>query len=198
MSRFTKASVLSAALLLAACNAPAPENSEIEVPTEEVSSSSSNVDHTADSITFTGKSNIVNHEGRFESFTVDFKRDAATPEDLTKASLVVTIAMDSVKSDPGVEDHMKREDFFNVAQFPQATFTTTSIVAAPAAGEYVLNGDITLKGVTKQVSIPAIIDGTTLMASYDLPRRDFGVGNDSYGDKLLEEIVPVEIRLILE
>lgn len=197
MSRFAKLSVLSATLLLAACNAPAPENTEPDVPAMDQASSSSHADAES-SITFTGKSNIINHEGHFERFTTDIERDATTPDDLTKAALTVTIDMTSVQSDPGVTGHMQKEDFFDVAQYPEATFSTTSITAGTTPGEYVLNGDITIKGVTKQVSINATVDGDMLTAHYDLPRKDFGVGNDSYGDKLLEEIVPVDITLHLE
>lgn len=200
MSRFTKVSVLSAALVLAACNAPAPTPEDAAQSESSAATSSESTDsmHSESSITFVGKSNIIDHQGTFETFTAVLTRDATTPADLTKATLAVTIDMDSVKSDPGVEGHMKREDFFDVAQFPQATFTTTSITAGSAEGEYVLNGDMTIKGVTKQVSIPAMIDGSMLMATYDLPRKDFAIGNDSYGDKFLEEFVPLEIHLILE
>lgn len=199
MSRFTKATVLSAALLLAACNSPANTTDDTaQADTLVASSASSESMMMEDSITFTGKSNIINHDGYFETFTSEFTADAATPEDLTKGSLVVTIDMNSVKSDPGVEGHMKREDFFDVITYPEATFTTTSIEAGAVLGEYVLNGDLTVKGVTKQVSIPAMYDGDMLTATYDLPRKEFSIGNDSYGDKFLEEFVPVEISLHLK
>ncbi len=199
MSGLSKITVLSAALLLAACNSSAP-TAELDTLADAAaeSSASSEAMVMEDSITFEGRSNIVNHPGYFETFTAELTRDATTPDDLTKASLMVTIDMNSAKSDPGMEGHLKKADFFDVEQFPEATFKTTSITAGTDAGTYVLNGDMTVKGVTKQVAINATVDGNMLTATYAMPRKDFGVGNDSYGNKFLEAMVPVTITLHLE
>lgn len=199
MYRSSRIALLSAALLLAACQAQKPaEPEKTPEPEQAMDAMEHSSEHmTEQGITFVGKSNIINHQGHFEKYSVQLTRDTGSPEDLTKASLLVMIDMDSVKSDPGVEGHMKREDFFNVAAYPESTFKTTSIDAGASSGEYILNGDLTIKGVTKQVSIPAKVDGDMLEAHYDLPRKDFGVGNDSYGNKFLEEFVPLDIHVEL-
>jgi len=42
----------------------------------------------------------------------------------------------------------------------------------------------------------AEITDAALTAHYDLPRQEFGIGNDSYGDKLLDPLVPVDVKLV--
>jgi polyisoprenoid-binding protein YceI len=82
------------------------------------------------------------------------------------------------------EAHIKAPDFFDVAQFPTATFVSTA-VRADGDG-YVLDGDFTLKGVTKPVTMTLVFNGTSpgmgrgevagFDASVVLSRKDFGVG----------------------
>ncbi len=149
------------------------------------------VDLTQSSITFVGGSDIIDHDGGFNTFTVTITPDATTPSDFTKASVEATIDVASVYTDSnGLTGHLQREDFFDVANHPQVTFTSTEIVKTGDTS-YDITGDLTVKGVTKQVTFDAEVSDTAVVAMLDLPRRDFGIGNDHYGDKLLDETVPV-------
>jgi polyisoprenoid-binding protein YceI len=82
------------------------------------------------------------------------------------------------------EAHIKAPDFFDVAQFPTATFVSTAVRAD--GDDYVLDGDFTLKGVTKPVTMRLVFNGVNpgmgrgevggFDASVVLSRSDFGVG----------------------
>jgi polyisoprenoid-binding protein YceI len=114
---------------------------------------------------------------------------------LEAASITVAIDVTSVKTDAGVQDHLLREDFFDAEQFPEATFTSTSIESL-GGDRYEITGELTIKGATETVTLNATITDLYMLVNYDLPRQTFGVGNDSYGDKLLETLVPVEAKLV--
>ena len=100
-------------------------------------------------------------------------------------SVAAEIDVDSV--DTGNEQreaHIKAADFFDVAQFPTATFVSTAVRAD--GDDYVLDGDFTLKGVTKPVALTLVFNGVNPgmgrgeVAGFDaavvLSRKDFGVG----------------------
>jgi polyisoprenoid-binding protein YceI len=72
--------------------------------------------------------------------------------DLTKSS--VQIAIDVAGIDTGVaprDNDLRGANFFDTAQYPTATFTSTSIVKSGAG--YTVNGNLTLHGVTKPVTL---------------------------------------------
>src|ERR1700733_8623613 len=81
--------------------------------------------------------------GAFEKFS-----GAITFADDGTPSVTAEIAVDSVHTGNDQRDaHIKAADFFNVDQYPTATFTSTAV--RDNGDRYVLDGDFTLKGVTK-------------------------------------------------
>ncbi|MEQ1849113.1 MAG: YceI family protein [Candidatus Peribacteraceae bacterium] len=155
-------------------------------------------DYDDSTLSFVGESSIVNHAGVFKDFTFELTLDSRTPSDLTKASLVVTADVTSVETDSeGLDSHLQKEDFFDTATYSNATFTSTSIVQK-TGDYYTITGDMNAKGVTKQLSMDALITDYGFSSSFNFPRKEFGVGNDSYGDKLLRENVPVLLEVLFE
>ncbi|MGH3544121.1 MAG: YceI family protein, partial [Mycobacterium sp.] len=68
-------------------------------------------------------------------------------------SVSAEIAVGSVSTGNHERDaHLKSAEFFDVQQYPTATFTSTGVWPDGADG-YVLEGDFTLKGVTKPISL---------------------------------------------
>jgi polyisoprenoid-binding protein YceI len=51
--------------------------------------------------------------------------------------------------------HLKSDDFFSVEKHPKVNFEITSMKAGSSAGEYNVNGKLTIKGITNDVSFPA-------------------------------------------
>lgn len=89
----------------------------------------------------------------------DWKGDLSwNAEDPTKSSVNVTI--NTLSIDTGVDafdQHMQSADLFDTAKFPAATFKSTSVQrTGPNTGK--ITGDLTIKGVTKPVTLDARIN----------------------------------------
>lgn len=94
--------------------------------------------------------------GRFDKFNGTFSYDDKAPE---KSSVKVEIDTASVNSNHAERDkHLRAADFLDVAQFPTATFVSTSVKPS-GDGKATITGDLTLRGVTKQVVIDAVVIG---------------------------------------
>lgn len=126
--------------------------------------------------------------GRFRDFTGTIRYDES---DITKSSVEWTAKMESVDTGVAARDnHLRNADFFEVTKYPEMTFKSTKIEKRGKAG-YLLHGDFTMKGVTKQISFPfSITGGVTdargntrfgIEAHTTLNRRDYGV---NYGGSL--------------
>jgi polyisoprenoid-binding protein YceI len=127
-----------------------------------------------------GLSNIT---GRFDQVEGTFNFDPADP---AASSVAVTIPVESI--DTGVDKldaHLKSEDFFDVAKFPTATFTSTKITADGDA-RWKMAGDLTIHGVTRPVVFDVVVNkvGEHPMmkvptagfdASTTVKRSDFGM-----------------------
>lgn len=97
-----------------------------------------------------------------------------------------TIANEDIKDDADssakLDGHLKSADFFDVEKFPTASFEITKVSEAPAGTDYntVLDGNLTLKGITKPATFNAnvkINNGELEIASEpkDINRDEFGV-----------------------
>lgn len=118
--------------------------------------------------------------GRFDQFSGAI----SVTEDGT-ASVTAEVDVSSLDSGNEQRDaHVKAEGFFDVARFPTASFVSTAVLAD--GDNYVIDGDFTLKGVTKPVVMSLLFNGVNpgmgrgevagFEASVVLSRKDFGVG----------------------
>ena len=203
---FVVSSLASVALLTACQQSAAPSavtddaasaSSVSSVATVPFSGTHTTVDLSQSSIDFVGGSTIVDHPGRFTAFSATVTPDATSPSDATKAAIAVSIDIASVKTDADALDaHLQRDDFFAAATYPKATFVSTAITSL-GNSMYSVTGDFTMKGVTKSMTVEAAITDSAITTKFDLPRKEFGIGNDSYGNKLLDEQIPVAVVLTL-
>ncbi len=102
--------------------------------------------------------------GRFNDFDGEFHFDGENPEN---SSVSVTVQTRSVDSNHSERDrHIRDEDFLYVSEYPQATFESTS-VAMHDEDRATVTGDLTLRGVTREV---------------DLDMELVGYGDDPWGN----------------
>ncbi|MBI3817948.1 MAG: YceI family protein [Planctomycetes bacterium] len=131
--------------------------------------------------------------GRFNKITGSLVFDEAAPE---KGSVSIEIAADSVDTNnKGRDEHIKSTDFFNVKQFPVITFKSTAIKKT-SDKHFDISGDLTLHGVTKNITIKAEHVGSAkdprggAAAGFDIlmqfKRSDFDMKNklDMIGDEI--------------
>jgi len=117
-----------------------------------------------------------------------------------------TIDMNSItnldeggKSSAGLVKHLKSADFFDVANFPTASFTLTGIKKIDPEEKVILegathtiSGNLTMRGVTQNISFPAVIgfSGEQLKAraDFNLDRTRWGVNYGTVGGKVANDI----------
>ena len=119
--------------------------------------------------------------GRFKEFTSMIHYDAA---DVTKSTVEFTAKVESIDTGvAGRDNHLRTADFFDVAKFPEMTFKSTKVEKKGSG--YLMHGDFTLKGVTKQISFPFNVAGAIkdnrgnvrfgVAAETKINRRDYGI-----------------------
>lgn len=125
--------------------------------------------------------------GGFEKFTGEAVVDRAA-----KALKSVQVEIDAVSlwtEFPKLTDHLKSPDFFEVREYPTIAFESTRIEPG-AAGESQLTGNLTLHGVTKEITFPATVevseDDLTLRSAFSVNRSEFGM--DLLTDQVVDEV----------
>jgi polyisoprenoid-binding protein YceI len=110
---------------------------------------------------------VTNVTGKFKDFDGQILVDKANP---AASSVEFTIQAASIDTnEPKRDEHLRSADFFDVANNPKLTFKSTS-VKATGKDVYAVTGDLTMRGVTKPV---------TLTVSY------LGEGKDPWGNEKL-------------
>ena len=93
---------------------------------------------------------ITSVTGSFQQFDATMEANA---EDFSDAKISFEADINSISTSNEQRDtHLKSDDFFSAEQFPKLSFTSTSFTHK-GGSDYVLNGDLTIKGNTKPVSL---------------------------------------------
>ncbi len=139
------------------------------------------VDPDHSSVNFVVRHFVSNVPGRFTDFDGTVKYDKDKPAASTVEFTVQAISIDTDNNDR--DTHLRSPDFFDVQKFPTLSFTSTS-VKPKDADTLEVTGDLTIHGVTKQVTLPVDILGTMktprgekagFETSFTVNRKDYGV-----------------------
>jgi len=177
----------------------------LAAPVAGLAQSTWNLDPTHSHASFTIRHLVIsNVRGDFQKLSGSVKLDE---KDVTKSSVEATLETASIDTRVADRDtHLRSPDFFDAAKYPTITFKSTRVEKA-GAGKLKVTGDLTIKGVTKQVTLA--VDGPTaevkdpwgntrrgLAASTTLDRRDFGL---TWG-KVIEAgpVVGDEVKIEIE
>lgn len=132
-----------------------------------------------------------------------FSGEIVTAENPLDSKVTVTIDADSFHTRMEMRDnHVKSEEFLHVEQHPQLTFTSTGV--RQDGEEFLLDGDLTVRGVTKPVTLNLEVNGfgespmngapvLGISASTEINRRDFEVHGGASG-----AMVGDKIQILLE
>lgn len=125
---------------------------------------------------------ITNVTGSFGTFDGTLESESA---DFSDAKATFEADINSITTNNEQRDgHLKSDDFFSADKFPKLTFVSTSFVKINDE-DYKLTGDLTIKGVTKSVTLDVTYGGTTndpwgqTKAGFEINgkinRKDFGL-----------------------
>ena len=109
-----------------------------------------------------------------------------------------------------LEGHLKSADFFDVAQYPTAKFVITSVTPAQNAEDghnYDITGNLTLKGVSRSITIPATVTMTenrieATTPDFVIDRTEWGMEYGSGGlegiakDNIINDEVGLKLNLV--
>jgi polyisoprenoid-binding protein YceI len=141
-----------------------------------------NIDVAHSSVGFTVRHLMVSKvHGQFTKWNGTFAFDEANP---ANSHVEVQIEVASVDTrDPQRDGHLRTGDFFDAEKFPHLTFKSTSVTGEKNA--FKVTGDLTLRGVTKQVVLdveysgrvkhPQMGERAGFSANTSINRKDFGV-----------------------
>jgi polyisoprenoid-binding protein YceI len=150
---------------------------------------------------------IANFYGRFNALDGEFHIDR---ENLGESTFRAEIPIESVDTNnEGRDRHLRAPDFFNMKQYPVATFEGTGLSETGTEGVFELTGRLTLHGRTQEVTAEVHDFGTgtfrgkdiaAFEARFTIQRTDFGMttyvapdGSDSGGlGNTVEIVISVE------
>lgn len=99
-------------------------------------------------------------------------------------------------SEDMLTNHLKSDDFFDVEQFPTATFVAQEFSIGSTTGSFVATGDLTIKGITNEVSIPVMFDVSnpqliSIKGSVDIDRTlwDVRYGSGKFFKELGDNVI---------
>jgi polyisoprenoid-binding protein YceI len=146
---------------------------------------------------------LIEVPGYFRDFTgtVNFNAD-----DMKKSSVEFTAKATSVDTGVAPRDkHLRTADFFDVEKFADITFKSTKI--EKKGKQWIMTGDFTMRGVTKEITFPFEVAGFIpgdkatrmgVMAQTTINRRDFGVNygtNLPNGTAMLSDEVKINLQI---
>jgi polyisoprenoid-binding protein YceI len=151
------------------------------------------VDKAASKLTFKSAFSGEDFEGAFRRWDAQIQFD---PKALAASRVVVTVEPGSAATGSSErDDALPTADWFNVVKFPKATFVTRSFKDL-GGGRYQAIGDLTIRGVTKPLTLPftLVITGDTakMSSTVAINRNAFGVGQGQFASA---ETVPLNVTL---
>ncbi|MFW9246232.1 YceI family protein [Corynebacterium striatum] len=147
---------------------------------------------------------VTKTRGKFE----DFEGTITVAENIADSKADVTIKSASINTGNDDRDgHVKGDDFFAVEKYPELTFTATSF-NVDEAGNGTVTGDLTIKGVTKPVTLDVETEGLAedpfgnnrfgFEATTKINRLDYGIDFNAplkTGGVLVSEEIKIELEV---
>jgi polyisoprenoid-binding protein YceI len=130
--------------------------------------------------------------------------DLANVSIIMDMTTIENLDQSGVEMKERLEGHLKSEDFFNVAEFPEASFVSSEIVSL-GNSSFMVKGDMTIKGITKPLEFEAEIterEPLAAKASIIIDRSEFDVrfGSGTFfenlGDNIISDEISFEISIV--
>lgn len=196
-----------ASLVLASC-AGNPEGKKAETSdsvevAEKVTGTSYTVDTAQSTLYWKGTKVSGFHEG-----TVDIKSGAIFVDNGALVGGNFVLDMNTINSTDlegeykgKLDGHLKADDFFAVVTHPEASFEISEVKAGATANDVVVSGNLTIKGVTKNITFDAKVDeiSDTVVkssADFNILREDWGVNYEGKKDDLISKEINFKVTIV--
>lgn len=177
--------------------------------TPEIPAGTWNIDASHSEVGFTVRHLMVSKvRGKFEKFSGTI----TIAENPLESSVQAEIDLSSITTSDETRDaHLRSADFFEVESHPTMTFASTKV--EPSGSDFRVTGDLTIKGVTKEVVLDLEFNGVSpdpwggtrsgFSATTEIARKDFGIdfnipldgGGAVIGDRIK---IGLEVEAVLE
>lgn len=149
-------------------------------------------------VSFTSRQMGVPVDGKFKSFSAQVAFD---PAKLATSSIAFTVDTGSADISREANAELPKASWFNVAQFPKATFQSSAIKRIDAT-KYEVAGKLSIKGVSSDVVVPVTLaqNGATTVASgaFPIKRLTFRIGEKEWADtSMVADEVQVKFKIAL-
>jgi len=161
--------------------------------TANVSAQTQKIDANKSKLTWVGKKVTGQHDGTvaMQSGNLIFKDAKLIGGTFTVNMQSISVA--DLKVGEGkekLEGHLKGDDFFGVEKHPTAVLVFKT-VTSKSADVYAVNGDLTIKGVTKPVTLDIIVKGNIATSTFKVDRTKYDIkyGSGSFFDNLGDKAI---------
>jgi len=148
---------------------------------------------------------IATVSGKFDKFSSTVTTEG---DDFSNANIEFSVETASINTGVDARDnHLRSDDFFNSEKFPLMTFKSTSLKKI-SGGEYQLDGNLTIRDVTKPISLNVEFGGTATdpygnhKAAFEvagkLNRKEFGLRWDAIteaGGAVVSDEVKIHVNV---
>ncbi|MFZ4874739.1 YceI family protein [Janthinobacterium sp. Mn2066] len=157
-------------------------------------------DTTKSSVSATFKQMNVPVEAKFKKFTAAIDYNPATP-DASKATVEIETASIDI-GDPEYNKEVAKKEWFNAAQFPKATFVSSSIKAA-GAGKLTVTGKLNIKGKATDVTFPLSVKADGGKYTFDgvlpIKRLTYNIGEGEWKDtSMVADEVTIKFHVVTQ
>jgi len=200
-TKFLFLGLLSSALVIANCGQKPAQLAGDVYPVASASGTNYEIDTNKSTLKWIGSKVSMKHNG-----TVNIKSGVLTAKggNVTSGKFVIDMPT-LVNSDQEgtwkakLEGHLKSEDFFDVAKFPESTFEIASVTKTDKS--YEVRGNLTVKGITKGISFPAEVNfasdkPVSAKGTAVINRKDWGIVYPGMPDDLIGDNVEFELNLV--
>ena len=162
-------------------------------------------------IEWVGEKVAGKHTGtvKLKSGQVEFKEGKPVGgEFVIDMKTIKNLDLESAEWNAKLVNHLKSDDFFNVAKYPTAKFAITSIKPASGPDKFTIAGKLTVKNITKPLSFPATIKQAksgawTATADFKVDRLKWDIRYNSgkffdpkqLGDKMISDDIKFTLKM---
>ncbi|MFW9080842.1 YceI family protein [Pseudomonas sp. P2757] len=155
------------------------------------------VNATASQISFTYNQMGSRMYGTFGKFDATLEFDTAN-----LANARTTLHIDLTSIDAGSDDantELVKPAWFDTAKFPVAVFESTRF-SQVSDNRYLIVGQLTLKGVTREVQVPVELKPGNAIGIFDgelvLKRDEFGLGTGEWADSVVSKDIAIKFKVV--